>query len=403
MKVGVFNVPGTYPPYPVNGFMVSGFPVPPRAVWSYPRELMNELNHAVGRYEIDIPLTKPSELKGGENAFLAQVERLHTKSLQAAKFLIQSYRPDVFMMTLQGIDLVHHDFWKYMDDQGSRYRNVLHDWYRKLDAAVGEIRQLVEPETHTLVLSDHGSAPVSMALYVNEYLERNGLLTLKGKVKEKGGNYTKLRNTLMRNVPTELIATLYGVAPRFISRKLTGFAAIDRILQGIVENIDWNRTLAYSTGGHQAHIYINYRLVERTGGNSGTQSVPSLVSRLVNLMSQLTDPKTGAKLHPIFHFKAIAFKGPYEDEAPDLCVELYTDKEKVQVNPRVGTNRLWSFSPHYSSVHTREGVWGLTGPRIRSGLELDAGLLDMAPTLLKLLEIDGQADFDGKPLSAIFS
>ena len=68
MKVGVFNVPGTYPPYPVNGFIVSGFPVPTRKVWSYPAELMGRIDSAVGGYEVDVPLTKPTEMRGGEKA-----------------------------------------------------------------------------------------------------------------------------------------------------------------------------------------------------------------------------------------------------------------------------------------------------------------------------------------------
>src|SRR5438445_2726177 len=68
LKVGVFNVPGTYPAYPLNGFMVCGFPVPPGKDWAYPRHLMKRLDKGVGRYAIDGPLTKPSEMRGAEKA-----------------------------------------------------------------------------------------------------------------------------------------------------------------------------------------------------------------------------------------------------------------------------------------------------------------------------------------------
>jgi hypothetical protein len=73
------------------------------------------------------------------------------------------------------------------------------------------------------------------------------------------------------------------------------------------------------------------------------------------------------------------------------------------VNPRVGTKHLWSFSPHYSSIHTREGFWALAGPRIKEGVELDASILDMAPTLLRLLQIKVNTDFDGKVLDSVFN
>jgi predicted AlkP superfamily phosphohydrolase/phosphomutase len=120
-------------------------------------------------------------------------------------------------------------------------------------------------------------------------------------------------------------------------------------------------------------------------------------------MSELTDPNTGEKLSPIFHFKEETFKGPFEYDAPDLCVELYTRNEKVQVNPRLGTKQLWSSSPHFSSIHTREGFYGIAGPNIRPGTRLDANLLDLAPTLLRLLKVETTTDFDGRVLYQILA
>src|SRR5437016_4483578 len=317
LKVGVFNVPGTYPAYPVNGFMVCGFPVPTRAAWAYPKTLMKRLDKAVGGYEIDVPVTKPSDLKGGEEAYLPQVDRLHTKCLEAAKALLGWFHPDVFMMTFQGIDLVHHDFWRYMDDQNSPYRNVLRDWYVKMDHAVQELRQFATADTNLLLLSDHGSAPASAALYVNEYLAENGMLKTNNHVKQ-----------------------------------------------------------------------------------SGDVAQSELRDKLINMMGQLIDPTTGEKVRPIFHLREDTFKGPFQDEAPDLCVELYSGDEKIQISPRLGTGKLWSLSPHFSSIHTREGFWALEGPNVKQGLRLDAGLLDLAPTLLQLLGFEPSTDFDGKILDS---
>jgi len=401
IRVGVFNVPGTYPPYPVNGFMVSGFPVPTHKIWSYPDDLMRRLDSALGGYEIDVPLTKPTNMKGGEKAYLPQVQRLHDKTLRAAELLMEWYNPDLFLMTFQAIDLVHHDFWKYMDDQDSPYSNVLRDWYINMDAAIGDLRKLAGRETNVLVLSDHGSAPVSSALFINQYLESNGLLTIKGPVKHKGETYTKLRKWVLKTLPPGAIATVYKMTPDFIGHRLTESAAIERTLQNLIDNIDWDKTLAFSTGGHQAHIYVTYDLVDKLRDVAGSPTRSSVVDKLCNLIDQLTDPKTGKKLSPIFHFKEDTFTGPFQYDAPDLCVELYTENEKIQVNPKLGTKQLWSSSPHFSSIHTREGFWGMTGPSIRQGLELDAGLLDLAPTLLKSLGITPPIDCDGHALDQI--
>ncbi|MEZ4515889.1 MAG: hypothetical protein R3C44_03280 [Chloroflexota bacterium] len=43
-QVGVVNVPMTYPPEPVNGFLLSGLGTPDFASYSYPPELRDELD-----------------------------------------------------------------------------------------------------------------------------------------------------------------------------------------------------------------------------------------------------------------------------------------------------------------------------------------------------------------------
>ena len=403
MKVGIFNFPGTYPPYPINGFMVSGFPVPHGKTWTYPEALMKRIDSAVGGYEIDVPLSKPSDMKGGEEAHLDQVQRLHDKCLQTAKLLIEWYDPGIFAMTFQGLDLVQHDLWQYMDRPDSPYSNALRDWYINIDNAVGELRKLVGPETNVLLLSDHGSTPCSSALYVNRLLELKGLLTLTGPVKQKGEVYTRLRKWVLKKFSPRTLATLYKLTPEFISHKLTYAAAIERTLQGLIDNIDWNKTLAFSTGGHQAHVYLNYDLMEKQRENDAAKASKKLVSKLCEMMSDLTDPKTGQKVSPVFHFKDQTFKGPYQYDAPDLCVELYSGKEKIQINPRLGTKELWNLDPHFSSIHSRDGFWAAMGPRIKRGVNLDAKLLDMSPTLLKILRVDSTNDFDGQVLDGVIA
>lgn len=401
-KVGVFNVPGTYPPYPLNGFMVSGFPTPPGRVWSYPRELMSRIDRAVGGYEIDVPLTKPSEMRGGEKAYLVQVEKLHQKSMEAAKRLLDWFSPDVFVMTLQGVDMVQHDFWRYMENDGSPYSNIVREWYVKLDAAVGELRKFAVPETTTLVLSDHGSVPVSTSLHVNELLREKRLLRLRNsrKVKQSGAFYTKIREMILKGLPPDAIKTLYKVTPSSLAHKLTVSAKLERTLEHLTENIDWEQSLAFSTGGHQAAIYANLQREETTGSKVKRDE---LVSTICSFFNNLHHPRTGERLRPIFHFREEVFRGPYQNEAPDLCVELFSEKEKIHMNPTLGGGKLWSFSPHLSAEHVREGFWSMAGPRVAAGLRLDASILDLAPTILRLLGVEVATDFDGRVLDEALS
>ncbi|HZD13499.1 MAG TPA: alkaline phosphatase family protein, partial [Candidatus Binatus sp.] len=371
LRVGVFNVPGTYPPYPLNGFMVCGFPVPPRKKWAYPDDLMGKLDKTVGNYEVDVPLTKPSEMRGGEEAYLSQVERLHGKSVRSALALMEWYRPDLFVMTLQGIDMVQHDFWRYMGREGSPHSNVLQDWYVKMDLAVGELTSKVEDkdnEVHVLIMSDHGSIPVSTSFHVNEYLQSKGLLVLKNgaKVTHKGSSYTKLRRLILRNFPPEYVNAIYNRAPGFIARRLTTSAKLERFLTDLIDNVDWDHSNMFSTGGVQANIYLNPKFGEDTAKDN--------LSKLYAMLTSLRHPTTGENIQAVFHSRDQVFSGPFKSEAPDVCVELFVQQEKIHVNPTLGSNKVWSFDPHLSAEHVRDGFWSLTGPMIQPGTTMDAGI-----------------------------
>ncbi len=51
-KVGIFNYPMLFPPYKVNGFMISGLGSSPDDDISYPLSLKEELEQVSGKYEI---------------------------------------------------------------------------------------------------------------------------------------------------------------------------------------------------------------------------------------------------------------------------------------------------------------------------------------------------------------
>jgi predicted AlkP superfamily phosphohydrolase/phosphomutase len=274
-----------------------------------------------------------------------------------------------------------------------------------MDDAIGKLTQSVSEDTYVLVMSDHGSAPVSNSLYINEFLRSKGLLECNdngGQVSREKGSSRRIREFALRHVSPRIVRTIYRLSPSFIANKLTVSAEMERVLRDLVSSIDWTRTIAFSTGGHGAAIYVNSQ-PERPVELSATAARSAIVHKICELLSDLTDPVSGEKVRPVFHLGEEVFRGPYQSEAPDLCVELFEEDKKIQVNPRLGSRKIWSSSSSFTATHVREGFWALTGPQVKPGITQEARILDLAPTLLSLLGLEVEDDFDGQILDSVFS
>ena len=101
LKVGIINVMVTYPPRPVNGFLLTGGLTPPGRSFAYPESLAQEIIKIFGDYRIwgvgGISLTEGSEEKF-INAYFANERR----RMDMAKYLMRTRKWDFFMVMLEG-------------------------------------------------------------------------------------------------------------------------------------------------------------------------------------------------------------------------------------------------------------------------------------------------------------
>ena len=111
-KVGIMNVPFTFPPEPVNGFIISGMDAPSvRGNFTFPAELKEEIYSQVGGYVIEVAV-KDYIAKGRPEAFLEEMERAFEIQMKAIEFLMN--KPwDLFMYVNRLTDQVQHYFWKF--------------------------------------------------------------------------------------------------------------------------------------------------------------------------------------------------------------------------------------------------------------------------------------------------
>lgn len=202
----VLGVPLTYPPRPIRGALVAGFPAPAGAALTWPRSLGPMLERwGGGPYLTDIEGFRqldPAEL-------LAQAETMARRRLDVARGLYRQYRPEVMMLVEMAPDRVQHALW---DEDGPGQAAIARH-YEFLDGLLGDLLAQMEPGTLVLVVSDHGCQGRRGNLAVNEWLIAQGYLRLKARPP----------------APTPLKAAM----------------------------VDWPATRAWSEGGYLARLHLN--------------------------------------------------------------------------------------------------------------------------------------------------
>src|SRR5262245_37192321 len=218
------GVPQTYPPRAIDGTIVSCFLTPStKSEYTYPKELKAEVERVSGGYVLDV-----EDFRTPDKADL--LKRIYDKTRKhfaVGRHLLRTRPWDFFMLVEMGVDRIHHAFWSYADPAhhkfvpGNPYVNSLRDYYRFLDAEIGELLALLPSDTILLVVSDHGSKKMDGGICFNEWLIAEGYLTLAERVDK----------------PTPI---------------------------GKVK-IDWSRTRAWGDGGYYGRLFMNVRGREPQG------------------------------------------------------------------------------------------------------------------------------------------
>jgi predicted AlkP superfamily phosphohydrolase/phosphomutase len=223
-RVILLGVPPTYPVKPVNGYAVGDFLTPTtQSTYTYPADLKAEVEQAAGGYVLDVDNFRTAD----KQALLGRIYDKTRKHFSVARHLVGTKPWDFFMMVEMGVDRIHHGFWQHMDAShprhipGNPFEGAIREYYRYVDGEVGDLLALMPDDTVVFVVSDHGAKKLDGGICVNEWLIREGYLTLRA----------------------------YPDAP----------TAIDKA------QIDWPRTRAWGDGGYYARVFLNVRGREPQG------------------------------------------------------------------------------------------------------------------------------------------
>ena len=253
-------------------------------------------------------------------------------------------------------------FWRYIEDghpaaagrEDAEHKNAIEELYLRNDALVGRVLEKTREGDVVMVISDHGFASFRRGVNLNSWLLAEGYLTLKDGC---DGSSEWLRD------------------------------------------VDWSRTRAYCLG--LTGMYLN--LVDREGegivkdGKDAQALKDEIIAKLANLRDE---EKDAIGINEAFD-TAKLYDGPYLGNAPDLLIG-YNEGYRTSWDCATGVISGPVFEDNvkaWSGDHCID-------PRLVPGVffcnhqidDDDPGLIDIAPTALRLFGLKPPAHMDGKPL-----
>ena len=390
-KVCIINPFLCYPVWPVNGVMVCGPIFQEGDIQSFPSNISNKY---------DIPHM------GGIGGFPLKhdlVEFFNSSkaiTLDEANFglkLLEDFSWDLYFICFLTLDRIQHFFWRYFDEndpthpRANRYSNVIKYFYKMFDELLGKFTALMDSSTTLVIVSDHGHGMRNTKLAnVNEVLRRKKLLFPKKQVPalDFGKLLEKIKKRLVidfiRKYEIEELA--FGLArliPRANEFQQSSFI------------IDFDKSIAYVSDLFGMHTYggikINSNAVEeKTNYEEIRRSV-------INTISSLKDEETGKKIAKWVCKREELYVGKHIEKYPDVVFQLLDDYgvDRSLYGSIIGTNYTHKV---VSGGHQKDATFLLHNFGDKRFPRKEATLMDIAPSILELLDIKTNKNFDGKSI-----
>ncbi len=376
--------------------------------YSVPASLSKEVEKVAGAYmEVDDPWAFMDGWMTGD-LYLEQLG-LHANWWgKATRYVLEHQEWDMAFSWVGTIDHVEHALYSGIEPSSRVYSektapfcwNMIRETYRQVDENIGRILEVVDlNETYVILISDHGMTHLDWNPFVKEHLQRAGLL--------------KYNLDLSTDDPSNL-------------------------------SIDWSQTLCHPLEPCHAHIFINLKGRDPQGIVE-PEDYEKVQERIINCLMSMKNPENGSNVVAYALKKKEAarlgiYEGPGIDRVGDVlyawnpgymshpfiyrsAIKYRDGSERVRANPELYEAAILcrnfpdlidevvreqggdynAVCGNFTGVHLAEPTLRsmhacmiMAGPGVtRYERKFPARIIDVCPTLSKLLEIDVPKDAEG--------
>jgi predicted AlkP superfamily phosphohydrolase/phosphomutase len=393
-RAGIYNLPLTYPPRAVDGWMVSGMMTPGygehlKGFASWGRgEGSDELERRIlgwaPGYVVDVSANYEQDWRDDGLAKRA-LESIRQREA-VLRGLLELDPPDVLFTVMEAPDRLQHVYYRYMDpddelystSEGARLRTAVVECFTAMDRIVGLLEDYAGTDGGVVVCSDHGFTAWEVSVHVNALLEQWGYLTLKGTGKA---------------MQSELARRMIPVAKRFLPRKLAR-----RAKGRTFAAIDWSSTRAFASPIPQQGVFVNVAGRERFGIVPPAE-LERLKDEIAARFEELRDPR-GEPVTDHVHRAEDVFHGDALEGAPDVLPVLRD--HRYELDDELFHKDAFTDLRHLPrGVHHPDGIVVVAGAGTRPG-SIEGSVMDVMPTLLYQAGLKVPEGLDGKVLTDAF-
>ncbi len=402
-RVIAVDIPLAFPPDPFNGIEVSGWASHDRIFppFSYPEEKIKWVVKKFGKPPIG------DEVGGLQNIndLLKVKEELITandKETELVTSLIKNENWDLFMCCMTSLHRGGHKFWdltnikgEYSEEQKSQFKSALRDIYQSCDEAVGKIINNAGDDVSILIFSLHGMGVNSTITdKILPGMISNILNGVKKPDKNEKYNYIKAIRNL---IPLEWRSNLRKLLPLWLQDRMTAYWRMGKI--------DWSKTKVFNlVADLQGYIRINLKGREKNGTVAEGEEYNKICAQLMEGLKTFKDPETDEPvIESIVKKDKLFVKNKGFDNLPDIIVnwkykpvsnykKIISEKYGELDWPMPGKN-----PDGRSGNHRFEGFLLAVGKdfKANSTFEKKYHIVDLAPTILNLLNIEKPNEMEG--------